>query len=185
VSFPIETGPSGGLDPRNTVKVSKISEAARLGLLAAVHEVMASRPADFTAGDQYLERWRLAPYGDNANIYIHRFTGDDEDAAAHCHPYDNVSMVLDEAYYEWFHRFPVREENGKLSMYATLRLPGDVIERPARIAHRLSMVEDRKKPVITLFTTGPRIRNWSFHCPKGLVHFADFLKDNGGRKGCS
>jgi hypothetical protein len=160
----------------------KIPEALRLGLLAFAEEVMKQRPPDFTAGDNYLRRWRLAEYGQGANAYIHEFTGPDEDGALHNHPYDNVSVVLKTGYVEHFHEEPRRVENNKYVTYAVERLPGEVIDRKAHVFHRLSLINDT--PAVSLFLPGPRYQEWGFECVSGFIHFKKFLTPNGGRVDC-
>ncbi|MDN5849106.1 MAG: hypothetical protein L0H63_05630, partial [Nitrococcus sp.] len=57
--------------------------------------------------------------------------------------------------------------------------------RRARSAHRLALID--AEPVITLFITGPRVREWGFHCPQGWRHWRAFTAaDNPGRigRGC-
>lgn len=117
-------------------------------LLGFADAVMAQRPPDFTAGDSYLERWRLAEYGDGSNAYLHRFSGDDDDGAAHDHPYDNVSTILRTGYYEHMHKAPLHVVGGKYDMHTFWRAPGSVISRKATVCHRLSLArpEDGSAP---------------------------------------
>lgn len=41
------------------------------------------RKPDFLVGDGYLARWWIIPRNKYFNIYLHRFTGNDEDRALH------------------------------------------------------------------------------------------------------
>jgi hypothetical protein len=44
--------------------------------------------------------------------------------------------------------------------------------RRARTAHRLELING---PCVTLFVTGPKIREWGFHCPfAGWRHWRDY-----------
>jgi hypothetical protein len=74
-----------------------------------------------------------------------------------------------------------------------MRHPGQVLFRRPTARHRVELirqylysVEDhahsREMPVLTLFITGPRVREWGFHCPQGFVHWKDFVHpdDPGG-----
>jgi hypothetical protein len=152
----------------------------RNAMLLYAEQVMENRPADFTAGENYLERWRLANYGSMPNAYIHRFRSDDEDGALHDHPYDNVSVILKGSYLEHFHTIPFSVGNdGKYTTYSVLRREGGIIKRSADVAHRLSMINN--EPVVTMFFTGTRYREWGFHCVSGWVHYNQFLTDNGGK----
>lgn len=58
-----------------------------------------------------------------------------------------------------------------------LRFAGDWCVRfSGRTAHRIELVDG---PCWTLFITGPRYREWGFHCPeKGWVHWRDFTAPN-------
>ena len=65
------------------------------------------------------------------------------------------------------------------------RQAGDWQLRNAKSAHRIVL---NACPCMTLFLTGPKIREWGFHCPeKGWVHWRDFCDpaDHGKvGKGC-
>lgn len=162
---------------------SQITEPLRLALLGFAKSVMETRKPDFTAGDQYLERWHLGPYGSSANAYIHRFSGDDVDGVLHDHPYDNVSVILSVGYIEHSHAKPLTiGRHGKYLTTWIRRSPGEVIERKATVAHRLALIDGQ--PAISLFLPGPRYREWGFHCPEGWKHYKEFLTPNGGRIGC-
>jgi hypothetical protein len=72
-----------------------------------------------------------------------------------------------------------------------LRTPGMLIERTPDAAHRVELLPDHRmngeQPVWTLFLTGPRVREWGFHCPKGWVHWREFTAGEHGElvgKGC-
>ena len=47
------------------------------------------------------------------------------------------------------------------------------IFRRSVAAHRLELIDD--EPVWSLFITGPIIREWGFHCPKGWRHWKEFV----------
>lgn len=167
---------------KGMVMNSFVPDHLRVAMLAMARSVMDSRPPDFTAGDSYLQRWHLGKYGTGPNAYIHRFTGDDADGALHDHPYDNVSVVLLGCYMEHLHCNPLNVVGGRYATYSLIRREGEVVQRGADVAHRLSMVD--ADPVISLFFTGTRFREWGFHCPRGWVHYKEFLTANSGRKEC-
>ena len=67
-----------------------------------------------------------------------------------------------------------------------MRHSGQILFRRPTARHRIELLRDynysvidrthyREKPVLTLFITGPRVREWFFHCPQGPVHYMDFL----------
>lgn len=124
------------------------------------------RPPDFVVGtpdDPYLKRWWIIPRNRWFNIYLHQFFHSDEDRALHDHPWVNCSILLAGSYVEHMRggRSTIRRP-----WRPTFRLPGT--------AHRIEIMDG--KPVWTLFITGPRVREWGFHCPKGWVHWEVFTK---------
>lgn len=121
--------------------------------------------------DRYLHRWHIIPRNPWFNIYLHKFLGDDDDRALHDHPWHSVSFCL----------------GGKGSLFEVMPdgrgrhirrwLP---YFRRASHAHRLMLLGDH---AWTLFITGPRVREWGFHCPRGWVHWTDFTDATGDRVG--
>ena len=126
-----------------------------------------SAPADFIIGDPaYLERWWIIPRNEQQNVYLHRILRDDDDRALHDHPWENVSYVISGSYRE-------------ITPAGTfIRLPGDLIKRQATDMHRLELIGGQ--PCISLFFTGPKVRDWGFDCPKGWVHLRDFTAGENG-----
>lgn len=121
--------------------------------------VMTSRPPDFVIGGDYMERWYIIPRNDRANLYLHRTLRSDDDVL-HDHPWDNTSFVIDGGYTE-------HTPNSVID-----RRPGDVVHRKAEDAHKLILWHGQ--PSVSLFFTGPKVREWGFHCPKGWVPWQDF-----------
>lgn len=63
---------------------------------------------------------------------------------------------------------------------------GNLVYRRARFAHRL-ILSDGEAEAWTLFLTGPRIREWGFHCPQGWRNWKEFTAagaDSKARRGC-
>lgn len=119
------------------------------------------RPPDMNIGPDYLHRWWVIPRNRYLNIYLHKILKDDDDRALHDHPWWSVSFLL----------------KGKLLEvlpYNRFRRPKLMMPlfRSARMAHRLVVI---RGPVWTLLITGPRIRDWGFHCPKGWVPWQQFV----------
>ena len=135
-----------------------------------------SREPDISIGgreDPYLERWFAIPRNRWFNIYVHRFCRSDDDRALHDHPWINCSVLLDGSYVE-------HTDRGRTERHA-----GEVKIRTARSAHRIDLTAGR---CWTMFITGPRVREWGFHCPQGWKHWRDFVDErNTGQigKGCA
>lgn len=134
---------------------------------------MAAAP-DFTIGDPaYLERWWIVPRNEQQNVYLHRILRDDDDRALHDHPWENVSYLLAGSYREI-------TPDGTF-----VRQPGNIVRRPASALHRLELIDN--KPCVSLFFTGPKVREWGFDCPRGWVHWRDFTAGSNGElvgRGC-
>jgi hypothetical protein len=128
------------------------------------------------AADPYMNRWYVIPRNRFFNIYLHQFIRDDEDRALHDHPWWSLSWLLRGRLVE------LLQDGAVLALEApSLRL------RSARMAHRLAILNEWRGDTWTLFITGPRIREWGFHCPKGWVHWQDFTAGAQGEivgKGC-
>lgn len=135
------------------------------------------RSPDFIIGgaaDPYLRRWWLIPRNRFFNVYLHQFLHSDEDRALHDHPWINLSILLRGRYIE--------VTPGE----RLLRDAGAIILRGPRSQHRVELISDATvanisailpgftKECWTLFITGPRLRNWGFHCPQGFVPWQDF-----------
>ncbi len=131
------------------------------------------RPADFIIGGAerpYLFRWWVIPRNRFLNVYLHKIVRDDDDRALHDHPWLNCSILIKGRYIE------VTPTGRKL------RLPWLPVFRRAKAAHRLELINGA--PCWSLFITGPRIREWGFHCPRGWVHWRIFTSpEDSGRAG--
>ncbi len=129
------------------------------------------RPPDFVIGhvsNPYLLRWWLIPRNPWFNVYLHCILRDDDDRALHDHPWWNVSVILRGGYFE-------------IMPQETLwRGKGHVVFRRPTASHRLVLAKAPGADVCwSLFFTGPRIREWGFHCPKGWVHCFTHPADKG------
>lgn len=121
------------------------------------------REPDFVIGDKaapYLRRWFVIPRNRFLNIYLHNILRSDDDRALHDHPWASCSIILKGGYLE---HMPERVK---------WRTPGSITFRRASAAHRLVIVGPG---CWTLFITGPRIRQWGFHCPQGWRHWREFI----------
>ncbi|MDO8421137.1 MAG: hypothetical protein Q7S99_03150 [Parvibaculum sp.] len=125
------------------------------------------RAPDFIIGgavNPQLNRWFVVPRNAFGNIYLHQILRSDDDTALHDHPWFNISIVLQGFYWEYV----AGEYRPKL------RRAGSIVFRRATVAHRLEL-GDTNTPCWTLFITGPRIREWGFHCPKGWRPWQEFV----------
>ena len=118
------------------------------------------RQPDVVIGGTYLRRWFVAPRNAFANAYLHEFRRSDDDRALHDHPWANASYLISGRYIE-------HTSDGQF-----LRNAGDFVARPAEALHRIELIGGA--PVISLFTTGPKVREWGFACPNGWVHWREF-----------
>lgn len=129
------------------------------------------RPPDIVIGTDYLHRWYLIPRNRFFNVYLHKFIGSDDPRSLHDHPWISLSFLLKGELYE------ILENGGrKIRRFWP-------VYRNSVFAHRLVMLDG---PVWTLFITGPRIREWGFHCPRGWKHWSEFTTPDGKNinKGC-
>lgn len=132
--------------------------------------LMGSRDPDFIigkAGQQpdYMHRWWVIPRNKMLNVYLHRVMRSDDDRALHDHPWANTSLIISGGYLE------VTPE-GEFQ-----RNPGDVVSRDADALHRLVVPEGGE--CVSLFMTGPKVREWGFDCPNGWKPWEQFEHENG------
>lgn len=123
-----------------------------------------SRAPDQRIGPGYLDRWYVIPHNRLFNVYLHRFIRSDDDRALHDHPWINFSYLLSGEYIE--HTIAAGGVN-----HRKLYKAGDWKFRRAKYAHRVELTNGE---CWSLFITGPRIRQWGFHCEKGWVHWEKF-----------
>ena len=126
------------------------------------------RPPDFVIGDDYLRRWWIVPRNEECNVYLHEMLHSDDDRALHDHPWDNTSYMLDGSYTE------ITPAGSKL------RVAGDIVTRSAADAHRLVIPDGGR--AVSLFMTGPKLREWGFHCGRGWRHWKDFVDERDSGK---
>lgn len=129
------------------------------------------RDPDFLIGGRdnpYMRRWFIIPRNRFFNIYHHVILRSDDDRALHDHPWWSLSIVISGGMLE------VLPGDRRRYLHA-----GDIVFRRASSAHRLEIRDHWY--CRTLFITGPRIREWGFHCPQGWKRWQDFVAkgDNG------
>jgi hypothetical protein len=141
-------------------------------------KIAASRYPDFVIGKNYCRRWWIIPRNRFFNIYLHHFLHSDDDRALHDHPWANASYLLAGQYIE------VEILAGGVER-RTLMRAGDWRFRLPTSAHRIELIGNQV--AWSLFITGPVVRDWGFHCPKGWRLWKDFVdeRDHGSiGRGC-
>lgn len=129
------------------------------------------RKPDFLIGgdvNPYMYRWWVIPRNKIFNIYLHEMLRDDDDVL-HDHPWASMSIIL---------AAPMLFEKFKNGEYIARRpiSTGQVIFRRASFAHQMIV----PRPAWTLFITGPVVRSWGFHCPKGWRLWNDYVEKTEG-----
>lgn len=143
-------------------------------------EKISRRYPDFIVGkpgEPYMLRWWVIPRNRFFNIYLHHFMRSDDDRALHDHPWWNFSFLLRGQYTE--HMIKAGGIHTKRTYHA-----GNFKFRTSRTAHRIELTDG---PCWTLFITGPKIREWGFHCPKGWRPWQQYVdtRDHGSiGRGC-
>lgn len=132
---------------------------------------LCNKPSKIIGGDDrpYLQRWHLVPRNRVANVYLHLVLRSDDDRALHDHPWFNLSLILRGWYVE--HSIDAGGVNREVR-----RAAGSLKFRSPWAAHRLEV----DQPCWTLFITGPVLRSWGFHCPRGWRHWRDFTNPADG-----
>lgn len=130
-------------------------------------------------GNPYLYRWWVTPPHGPSNVYCHVQVDDDPERPLHDHPWDNTSVILSGGYKETISPFPFDPSFATTSEF--IRQKGDVIFRKAPWPHRLELL-DGCKYAMTLFVTGPKIREWGFWYPDGWRLWTDVTKQIDGNK---
>lgn len=149
----------------------RVGWAARRVMVWLRSRGVTSRAPDFVIGDErapYLLRWWVIPRNRWFNVYLHCFLRSDDDRALHDHPWCWASLVLEGAYRE--HTIAAGGVHG-LELFEAGRLR---FHRPG-FAHRLEMLP-AYGACWTLFVTGPRVREWGFHCARGWTPWNVFTK---------
>lgn len=138
-------------------------------------------------GVEYLHRFFVIPRNRFFNIYLHHYTGSDDDRAMHDHPWWSVSFCLWGNLVEHYVEF-TREDHphgfvGWIMDHRKICWLLPYVRRPQH-THRLEL---KSKHAWTLFITGPKVREWGFHCPQGWVHWEQFTSGPDGEhigRGC-
>lgn len=133
----------------------------------------------------FMHRWFVLGKNRWLNIYVHKFTRDDDDRALHDHPWWNLSLILRGSYIEHTISAGGIHERERLD-------EGSIKIRPPWAAHRIECLKWNQwspptaanrgtfsLPCYTLFITGPTQRKWGFHCPGEWKWHKDFGREGG------
>lgn len=126
---------------------------------------------------EYLFRWHVVPRNREANVYFHIQTASDPERPLHDHPWDSTSVILAGGYDEIINEMPMVSKVHERTMQ---RMPGDVIHRPAQWAHRL-ILPTAVPYSMSLFSTGPKVRDWGFWTQEGFVPYNDMTVETDGK----
>lgn len=140
----------------------------------AAGRVMASKPPDFVVShgsEGYLDRW-FVKVTDAERWYINRFVGADP-SDFHDHPSSSVSLCLSGGHREYFDDVSGRKQSRKVA-------PGDVVYRSELLRHRIQI---GRKPSVTLFAFGPRVRDWYFYEGGEAVQHDEYVQRHYGGVG--
>lgn len=136
-----------------------------------------NRQPDFVIGGHdhpYLRRHWLLPRNRFLNVYVHEFLRSDDDRALHDHPWlFNASWLICGMYRE--HTI---EAGGVRRM--VLRWAGAFKFRWGPAPHRVELLDGYDGSPVhcwTVFITGPVVRMWGFHCPRGWVPWRQFVDE--------
>jgi hypothetical protein len=153
----------------------------RSALVRRLRRVMERKPDKVIIPDGHkvsMRRWHLIPRNPIFNVFLHHIVESDDDRALHDHPWISLSVILDGSYVE------ITRAGARL--WPT----GAIIFRRAEHAHRLVIKEHGLSPygAVTLFITGPVIRQWGFLCPQGWRSAKEYTVLDHGRsvigRGC-
>jgi len=185
-----------------------MSMIGRALALAIWKLVPPKREPDFLIGssedDPYMRRWWIIPRNKFFNIYLHHMRHDDDDRVPHDHPWWSLSLCLDGHIREhqlinWrdhpysqdvetYVKKPEKPFGVEIIDYLNSQLyrvneihAGDFKWRGTKYAHHLTLPDGE---AWTLFITGPNVRTWGFHCPKGWIPWKQFVdSDQPGQLG--
>ena len=121
-------------------------------------------------GKPYIYRWYVVPKNETGNVYFHVQVASDPLRPLHDHPWDNTSTILAGGYDEIYRPLdwegsPGREETRRL-------FKGQVVHRVAEEPHRI-ILPAGVPYTMSLFTTGPKRREWGFHMDGGWRSWKD------------
>lgn len=158
------TNPLKALSPEDMVIAEKILGDYRIPDLVIAPD-----------GAPYIYRWEIVRSA-VANVYLHMQVASDPERPLHDHPWDNTSVILSGGYQERINeRTPASYRGAEDLAVMRSRHKGDVIFRKAEWPHRLFLPKGTPY-TLSLFTTGPKVRDWGFWTPQGWVINYDLIE---------
>ena len=137
-------------------------------------------------GEVYMERdWLIPKSATNPAARVHVIHRSDLDRASHNHPWNHVSVILCNGYFELIPSPTGQDELDALPvgmrdsariwepMLAVWRGEGDVVFRLNTDRHKL-IVPGQDKPV-SLFMTAKKSDEWGFFTPDGFIVHTEYL----------
>jgi hypothetical protein len=126
--------------------------------------------------DGYQERWWAQPCeeGQPLSMRVHHLLRSDTDAALHCHPWPNISVVMSGGY--WDITPLSQDQHPSLDAASFKRVwcgPGAIVSRKATDRHRIEILDGSE--AWSLFIMGAWERDWGFWLPTGWVYWRDYL----------
>lgn len=133
-------------------------------------------PPDLTIapdGRPYLFRWHLFHNNAMWNTFFHMQVASDPDRPLHDHPWDSMTVMLAGWYIELYRvlNLDTIYQEGRREIRT-----GDTVFRPASQAHRLILPEGVPY-TMTIFSTGPKYREWGFRTKNGWEHNSKYVHD--------
>jgi hypothetical protein len=127
-------------------------------------------------GQPYLYRWHIVPHNKRAGVFLHVQVKSDPERPLHDHPWDNMSTILTGGYDEIWDSAPwMSDHHANVHKQVRKLRIGDTVSRKASAAHRLLLPEEFEY-TMTLFFTGPKIRQWGFWYPDGWRNADDVTR---------
>lgn len=155
----------------------RLPEFIRHWLLGHARRITCERSPDSIipcAEGDYLLRWYILPPNRFLSVYVHLILASDDDRAMHDHRSATLSLILEGGYDEL-----VPTNGDPFWPKLHIRQPGDVVFRLPGDLHRLQVPKNGY--ALTLFVTGPTVREWGFRTPVGWVRHEEYFQIFGQR----
>ena len=114
-----------------------------------------------------MDRIALLPRNRFFNAYIHFFNGPDIDDYMHDHPWWSLSVLLRGELVEITPKHPKGRKAPRICL------------RPPTAAHSIIKGSWNTRRPVTLFITGPKIRDWGFLTDNGWEQHDKYIKRTG------
>ena len=139
-----------------TVNLRPLIGDSMIASLCARAERTMQTPADEIIADDYLRRWHRFKHP-AASHYLHLYVGNDPAPWYHDHPWPSLSLCVRGFLIE-------RGIDSRGHAHRLEIVPGTLAYRAPSYSHTLELVS---RFAVTLFFTGPHVREWGWHLPDG------------------